>query len=131
MRAKITKLSNNGVECRETLDTIIDNSSALQNIGQAYLHWKMWMFLYLDMHFVLKFLHERGCFFQGKQVHFICHKSIKHYPIGSQGNHWLVLDKQIESHADSILFFSWESNASHRHTVEILETDQRSGTLKK
>ena len=58
-------------------------------------------------------------------------KSIKHYPIGSQGNHWLVLDKQIESHADSIVFFSWESNASHRHTVEILETDQRSGTLKK
>ena len=48
-----------------------------------------------------------------------------------QRNHQLVLDKQIESHADSVLFFSWELNASHHCTVEIFKVDQRRGMLKK
>lgn len=34
---KITRLFNNGIECRQTLDTIIDRCSAMQNIRQAVL----------------------------------------------------------------------------------------------
>ena len=48
-----------------------------------------------------------------------------------QRNHQLVLNKQIESHANSVLFFSWKSNASHHCTVEILEVDQRREILEK
>ncbi|CAN6317707.1 unnamed protein product [Urochloa humidicola] len=34
---KITRLFDNGIECRQTLDTVIDRCSALQNIRQAVL----------------------------------------------------------------------------------------------
>ncbi|KAG4132644.1 hypothetical protein ERO13_D08G045766v2 [Gossypium hirsutum] len=37
---KITRLFDNGVECREVLDAIIDRCSALQNIRQAVLHYR-------------------------------------------------------------------------------------------
>ncbi|RAL42001.1 hypothetical protein DM860_018175 [Cuscuta australis] len=37
---KITRLFDNGVECREALDTIIDRCSALQNIRQAVLQYR-------------------------------------------------------------------------------------------
>ncbi|KAJ4969553.1 hypothetical protein NE237_016254 [Protea cynaroides] len=37
---KITRLFDNGVECREALDAIIDRCSALQNIRQAVLHYR-------------------------------------------------------------------------------------------
>ncbi|KAG4186306.1 hypothetical protein ERO13_A08G035200v2 [Gossypium hirsutum] len=37
---KITRLFENGVECREVLDAIIDRCSALQNIRQAVLHYR-------------------------------------------------------------------------------------------
>ncbi|KAK9281857.1 hypothetical protein L1049_004763 [Liquidambar formosana] len=37
---KITRLFDNGVECRETLDAIIDRCSALQNIRQAVLRYR-------------------------------------------------------------------------------------------
>ena len=40
-------------------------------------------------------------------------KSIKHYPIGSQGNHWLVLDKQIESRFGSDHFVRPESSLGY------------------
>ena len=37
---KITRLFDNGVECREALDAIIDRCSALQNIRQAVLQYR-------------------------------------------------------------------------------------------
>lgn len=37
---KITTLFDNGVECREALDTVIDRCSALQNIRQAVLQYR-------------------------------------------------------------------------------------------
>lgn len=37
---KITRLFDNGVECREALDSIIDRCSALQNIRQAVLQYR-------------------------------------------------------------------------------------------
>lgn len=37
---KITRLFENGVECREALDAAIDRCSALQNIRQAVLHYR-------------------------------------------------------------------------------------------
>lgn len=37
---KITRLFDNGIECREVLDAIIDRCSALQNIRQAVLHYR-------------------------------------------------------------------------------------------
>lgn len=37
---KITRLFDNGVECREVLDTVIDRCSALQNIRQAVLQYR-------------------------------------------------------------------------------------------
>lgn len=37
---KITRLFDNGVECREALDCIIDRCSALQNIRQAVLQYR-------------------------------------------------------------------------------------------
>ncbi|XVE73576.1 hypothetical protein DITRI_Ditri11bG0129700 [Diplodiscus trichospermus] len=37
---KITRLFDNGVECREALDSIIDRCSALQNIQQAVLQYR-------------------------------------------------------------------------------------------
>ncbi|XP_044502953.1 paladin-like isoform X2 [Mangifera indica] len=37
---KITRLFDNGVECREALDSIIDRCSALQNIREAVLHYR-------------------------------------------------------------------------------------------
>ncbi|EEF47124.1 conserved hypothetical protein [Ricinus communis] len=37
---KITRLFDNGVECREALDAVIDRCSALQNIRQAVLHYR-------------------------------------------------------------------------------------------
>ncbi|WCJ22568.1 Paladin [Euphorbia peplus] len=37
---KITRVFENGVECRETLDAIIDRCSALQNLRQAVLHYR-------------------------------------------------------------------------------------------
>lgn len=37
---KITRLFDNGVECREALDAIIDRCSALQNIREAVLHYR-------------------------------------------------------------------------------------------
>ncbi|KAF6164665.1 hypothetical protein GIB67_035100 [Kingdonia uniflora] len=37
---KITRLFDNGVECREALDAIIDRCSALQNIRQAVLYYR-------------------------------------------------------------------------------------------
>ncbi|ONK62990.1 uncharacterized protein A4U43_C07F10250 [Asparagus officinalis] len=37
---KITRLFDNGVECREVLDAIIDRCSALQNIREAVLHYR-------------------------------------------------------------------------------------------
>lgn len=37
---KITRLFDNGVECREALDAIIDRCSALQNIRQAVLKYR-------------------------------------------------------------------------------------------
>ncbi|RWR94458.1 paladin isoform X2 [Cinnamomum micranthum f. kanehirae] len=37
---KITRLFNNGVECREVLDRIIDRCSAMQNIRKALLHYR-------------------------------------------------------------------------------------------
>ncbi|GJM95803.1 hypothetical protein PR202_ga12581 [Eleusine coracana subsp. coracana] len=36
---KITRLFNNGIECRQTLDAVIDRCSALQNIRQAVLQY--------------------------------------------------------------------------------------------
>ncbi|CAM8986438.1 unnamed protein product [Rhodiola kirilowii] len=38
--SKITRLFDNGVECREALDSIIDRCSALQNIRQAVLQYR-------------------------------------------------------------------------------------------
>ncbi|KAI3440985.1 uncharacterized protein J3R85_003031 [Psidium guajava] len=38
--SKITRLFDNGLECREALDAIIDRCSALQNIRQAVLHYR-------------------------------------------------------------------------------------------
>lgn len=37
---KITRLFDNGIECREVLDSIIDRCSALQNIRQAVLQYR-------------------------------------------------------------------------------------------
>jgi hypothetical protein len=37
---KITRLFDNGMECREALDAIIDRCSALQNIRQAVLQYR-------------------------------------------------------------------------------------------
>lgn len=37
---KITRLFDNGVECREALDAVIDRCSALQNIRQAVLQYR-------------------------------------------------------------------------------------------
>lgn len=37
---KITRLFDNGIECREVLDAIIDRCSALQNIRQAVLQYR-------------------------------------------------------------------------------------------
>lgn len=37
---KITRLFDNGVECREVLDAVIDRCSALQNIRQAVLQYR-------------------------------------------------------------------------------------------
>ncbi|XP_021661045.1 uncharacterized protein LOC110650395 isoform X2 [Hevea brasiliensis] len=37
---KITRLFENGVECREALDAVIDRCSALQNLRQAVLHYR-------------------------------------------------------------------------------------------
>lgn len=37
---KITRLFDNGTECREVLDAIIDRCSAMQNIREAVLHYR-------------------------------------------------------------------------------------------
>lgn len=37
---KITRLFDNGVECREVLDHIVDRCSAMQNIRKALLHYR-------------------------------------------------------------------------------------------
>ncbi|XP_068660275.1 uncharacterized protein [Aristolochia californica] len=37
---KITRLFDNGVECREALDAVIDRCSAMQNIREAVLHYR-------------------------------------------------------------------------------------------
>lgn len=37
---KITRLFDNGIECREVLDAVINRCSALQNIRQAVLHYR-------------------------------------------------------------------------------------------
>ncbi|XP_068662565.1 uncharacterized protein [Aristolochia californica] len=37
---KVTRLFDNGVECREALDAVIDRCSAMQNIREAVLHYR-------------------------------------------------------------------------------------------